>query len=81
MELECNNITQKVNNATTTTEIIVVEREPTSLKVDPSLWKEVKILAIEKGMTVTALFEQALREKIAKEKMHKDKHRPSLSSN
>ena len=46
---------------------IMVEREPTSINVNPELWKEAKIEAIKRGITVTELFEHALAKEIGKE--------------
>jgi hypothetical protein len=48
-----------------------LKREPTSLNIDPELWREVRKMAIDKGMTATDYFEQALREKLAKDKAKK----------
>ena len=48
--------------------VIVVKREPTSINVDPELWKEVKKTAIDLGITATDFLEQALKEKLAKRK-------------
>jgi hypothetical protein len=52
------------------TEIVEPElkREQTSLNIDPELWREVRKMAIDKGVTATAYFEQALREKLARDK-------------
>jgi hypothetical protein len=52
------------------TEIVEPElkREQTSLNIDPELWREVRKMAIDKGLTATAYFEQALREKLAKDR-------------
>jgi hypothetical protein len=36
----------------------------TSIKIDPELWKEVKIEAIRRGMEVSKLVELALRKEI-----------------
>jgi len=36
----------------------------TSIKVDEELWKEAKIYAIKKGMTLGAVLEEALRKEI-----------------
>jgi len=47
-----------------------VERETTSIKVKPDLWKEAKIEAIKHGITVSELVEGAI-EKWMKE--HKTK--------
>ena len=38
--------------------------QTTSIKVDPDLWKEVKIEAIRRGIHVSELFEQALIKEI-----------------
>jgi hypothetical protein len=46
----------------------MVKREPTSLNVDPELWREVRKTAIDMGITATEFFETALREKLAREK-------------
>lgn len=48
--------------------VIMVKREPTSINVDPELWKEVKKAAIDLGITATEFFEQALKEKLHKKK-------------
>lgn len=37
-----------------------VEREATSIKIKPDLWKEAKIEAIKHGKTVSELVEEAL---------------------
>jgi hypothetical protein len=42
-------------------------REPISMNIDSELWREVRKMAIDKGITATEYFEQALREKLAKE--------------
>jgi hypothetical protein len=47
---------------------VELKREPTSLNIDPELWREVRKMAIDKGITATEYFEQALREKLAKDK-------------
>jgi hypothetical protein len=44
----------------------MVKREPTSLNIDPDLWREVRKTAIDLGITATEFFEQALREKLAR---------------
>jgi len=44
--------------------VYMVKREPTSINVDPELWKDAKIEAIKRGITVTDLFEQSLRKEI-----------------
>jgi hypothetical protein len=45
-----------------------LKREPTSLNIDPELWREVRKMAIDKDITATEYFEQALREKLVKDK-------------
>lgn len=42
------------------------EKETTSIKIDPELWKEAKKFAIDKGITVSDLLEEALKDKIKK---------------
>ena len=37
------------------------KRESTSIKIDPELWKEAKIHAIRRGVSVSELVELALR--------------------
>jgi hypothetical protein len=49
-----------------TSTLQMVKREPTSLNIDPDLWREVRKTAIDMGITATEFFEQALREKLAK---------------
>ena len=44
----------------------------TSIRVDPELWKRAKIQAIELGITVTQLLNEALRDKL-KELEEKEK--------
>ncbi len=39
-------------------------REPTSINVDPDLWRRAKIEAINRGITLTELFENALKTEI-----------------
>jgi hypothetical protein len=55
-----------VGSSTSTLQL--VKREPTSLNIDPELWREVRKTAIDMGITATEFFEQALREKLAKVK-------------
>ena len=43
-----------------------VEREATSIKVKPDLWKDAKIEAIKHGKTVSELVEEAIEEWIRK---------------
>ena len=45
-----------------------VKRTPTSLNVDEDLWRQAKIEAINRGTTVTELFEDALRKELRKPK-------------
>jgi post-segregation antitoxin (ccd killing protein) len=40
------------------------KRTPTSINVDEDLWKKAKMKAIERGITVTELFEKALEKEI-----------------
>jgi hypothetical protein len=44
------------------------KKEPTSMNLDGDLWKDVRKAAIDKGITATEFVEQALREKLAREK-------------
>ena len=44
----------------------MVRREPTSINVNPELWKQAKIEAIKRGITVTDLFEAALMSELKK---------------
>ncbi len=39
-----------------------IKREATSIKIDPSLWKNAKMEAIKFDMTVSELVEEAIRE-------------------
>lgn len=43
-----------------------VKRQTTSLKVDPELWKKVKIHAIKKGVSVSELIEDLLKKELSK---------------
>jgi len=45
-----------------------VEREATSIKVKPELWKEAKIEAIRQGKTVSELVEEAIETWIKEKK-------------
>lgn len=47
--------------------MVVKKRIPTSLKVDPELWEEVKIMSIRTKKNITEYFEDALREKLVKD--------------
>jgi len=46
---------------------MVKKRIPTSPKVDPELWEEVKIMALRTKKNITEYFEDALREKLVKD--------------
>ena len=43
-----------------------IKREPTSIKIDPQLWKEAKIEAINRDMDLSELVENALRKDLNK---------------
>lgn len=45
-------------------EIEETERVTTSLKIDPKLWKKVKIAAMERDMKLYELVEKALKKEI-----------------
>ena len=49
-------------------EIELVKRDPTSLNIDSELWREVKKMAVDNGVTATEYIERALREKLSKDK-------------
>ena len=55
-------------NTNTEENVIMVKREPTSINIDPDLWKQVKKAAIDQDITATEFFEQALKEKLARKK-------------
>ena len=40
------------------------EKVKTSIKIDPDLWKEVKIEAIKREITVSELLEEALKKEL-----------------
>jgi hypothetical protein len=44
-----------------------INRMPTSLKVDPELWEEVKIMSIRTKKNITEYFEEALKEKLRRD--------------
>jgi hypothetical protein len=46
----------------------MVKRDPTSLNIDSELWREVKKMAVDNGVTATEYIERALREKLSKDK-------------
>jgi hypothetical protein len=52
--------------ASSSSTLQMVKREPTSLNIDPELWRQVRKTAIDMGITATEFFEQALREKLAR---------------
>lgn len=41
-----------------------IERKPTSIKIDPTLWEEAKIEAIKQKMLLSELVEQAVRKEL-----------------
>ena len=45
-----------------------LKRESTSIKIDPTVWKEAKIEAIRRDMGLSELVEEALRKEIRKVK-------------
>lgn len=45
---------------------MIMGRVTTSIKIDPELWKEVKKLAIDKGVTVSELLESLVRKEVKK---------------
>lgn len=47
------------------------KRTPTSINVDEDLWREARMEALRRGVTVTDLFEQSLRKEIGKESTSK----------
>ena len=73
IQYQMSSITEKVYTTTgTKLDVVTGNRESTSLKVDPELWSEVKIMAIKKKMNVSDYFDQALREKLERDKNHND---------
>ena len=42
-----------------------IERKPTSIKIDPELWKEAKIEAIKQKMHLSELVERAVTKELA----------------
>ena len=61
-------LVSKMINTDTEENVIMVKREPTSINIDPDLWKQVKKAAIDQDITATEFFEQALKEKLARKK-------------
>jgi predicted transcriptional regulator len=49
-----------------TTDIPELRREPTSINIDPDLWREVKHAAIDMDVSATDFFEEALRRELAR---------------
>lgn len=47
-----------------------VKGESRSVNIDFDLWKKAQVLAIDKGITITEVIQEAIREKIDKEKDH-----------
>jgi predicted HicB family RNase H-like nuclease len=41
-----------------------IERKPTSIKIDPTLWEEAKIAAIKQKMLLSELVEQAVKKEL-----------------
>lgn len=41
-----------------------IKREPTSIKIDPRVWKEAKIEAIRRDMELSELVELALKKEL-----------------
>jgi hypothetical protein len=44
-----------------------MKRESTTIWINPVLWKNVRIIALQKGMTATDFCEEALQEKLTHE--------------
>lgn len=47
------------------------DRVVTSLRVNPDLWKDAKIEAIKRGIPLTSLLEEAIRNELRKKKEEK----------
>lgn len=41
-------------------------KETTSIKIDPEVWKEAKHLAIDRGMTISELLESLIKKELKK---------------
>jgi predicted HicB family RNase H-like nuclease len=41
-------------------------KETTSIKIDPELWREAKIYAIKKGISISNLLEQLIKKELKK---------------
>ena len=41
-----------------------IERKPTSIKIDPTLWEEAKIAAIKQKMLLSELVERAVKKEL-----------------
>ncbi|MHB8567870.1 MAG: hypothetical protein ACYC7D_12810 [Nitrososphaerales archaeon] len=50
-----------------------IKREPTSIKIDPELWKEAKIEAIRRDMELSELVEVSLKKELKKTENPKEK--------
>jgi macrodomain Ter protein organizer (MatP/YcbG family) len=48
-----------------------MKSESRPVNIDFELWKKAEVIAIDKGITITEFIEEAIREKIDKEKAHK----------
>jgi post-segregation antitoxin (ccd killing protein) len=46
----------------------LVKREATSIKIDPELWKQAKIEAINRDIDLSDLVEDAIRKELNKDK-------------
>jgi hypothetical protein len=56
---------------TTNFYIYNMKSESRPVNIDFELWKKAEVLAIDKGITITEFIEEAIREKIDKEKANK----------
>ena len=56
---------------TTNFYIYCMKSDSRPVNIDFELWKKAEVLAIDKGITITEFIEDAIREKIDKEKAHK----------
>jgi hypothetical protein len=57
-------------------EELVEQRETRSFKVLPSLWKDFKHYAVDRDMDMSILLEEAIREKLKRERELETKKRP-----
>jgi hypothetical protein len=51
----------------------IMKREPTSINIDPELWREVRHAALDLDMSATDFFEQALRNELTRVRKEKPK--------